>query len=77
MERSSQVPTTTWKSKNLIFSFKFWWHATDIMSPKWIAALIFLDRNMLTAAYLTVSVFMPSYLYAIFSFYNVCIDKFT
>ena len=62
--------TTTWKSKNLIFFFKFWWPATDSMSPKLIATLIFLDRNMLTC-------FRCHILLAIFSFYNVCIDKYT
>ena len=46
MERSSQV-LQHWNLK-IWFFFKFWWHATDSMSPKLIAALIFLDSNMLT-----------------------------
>ena len=46
MERSSQV-LQHGNLKIWIF-FKFWWHATDSMSPKLIAALIFLDSNMLS-----------------------------
>ena len=68
MERSSRV-LQHGNLKIWIF-FKFWWPATDSMSPKLIAALIFLDRNMLTC-------FRCHILLAIFSFYNVCIDKYT
>ena len=46
MERSSRV-LQHGNLKICIF-FKFWWPATDCMSTKLIAALIFLDRNMLT-----------------------------
>ena len=62
MERSSRV-LQHGNLKIWIF-FKFWWPATDRMSPKLIAALIFLDRNMLTC-------FRCHILLAIFSFYNV------
>ena len=68
MERSSRV-LQHGNLKIWIF-FKFWWPATDSMSTKLIAALIFLDRNMLTC-------FCCYILLAIFSFYNVCIDKYT
>ena len=68
MERSSRV--LQHGNLKIWFFFKFWWPATDCMSTKLIAALIFLDRNMLTC-------FCCHILLAIFSFYNVCIDKYT
>ena len=48
MERSSRV-LQHGNLKIWFFFFKFWWPATDGMSPKLIAALIFLDRKMLTS----------------------------